>query len=108
MIRFESGDFFAYETVGEFRSDAEWIHPTRKIESYELIFVKEGTVYINEGGANYTLRVGDMILLEPNVIHGGWKKSATKTSFIGFISAQIWRFRLRLRFRLKVMIHGIF
>ncbi len=70
--------------VGEFRSSDEWIHPTRTIDDYELILVREGTVYLKEGDTEYNLDVGDMILLEPNIVHGGFHKSEGKTSFYWF------------------------
>ena len=35
---------------GKFVSRGEWIHPDRIIDSYEIIFVIKGTVYIDENG----------------------------------------------------------
>ena len=84
MLRFEDGKYFAYESVGEFRSAGVWVHPTRAIKSYELILVKEGTVYIKEGETEYVLNSGDMILLSPDIIHGGYRESEMKTSFYWF------------------------
>lgn len=84
MLQLKNGQYFSFAMVGEFRSSDEWIHPTRSIDTYELILVREGTVYIKEGDTEYTLNVGDMLLLEPNIIHGGFRKSKGKTSFYWF------------------------
>lgn len=84
MIRFKHNKYFAYNMVGEFRSARDWIHPTRVIESYELILVTEGTVYLQENGTEYELHSGDMILLEPNITHGGYRHSNSRTSFYWF------------------------
>lgn len=84
MLRLENNKYFAFAMVGEFRSSDEWIHPTRTIDTYELILVREGTVYIKEGTTEYTLNVGDMLLLEPDMVHGGFHKSEGKTSFYWF------------------------
>ncbi len=84
MIHFHNGQYFAYEMIGDFRTQEPWIHPTRKIKSYELILVKEGTVYLREDHREYGLGPGDMILLEPELLHGGSKESRGKTSFYWF------------------------
>ena len=84
MLQLENGKYFAFNMIGEFRSSDEWIHPTRSIDTYELILVREGTVYLKEDETEYVLNVGDMILLEPGKIHGGFQKSIGKTSFYWF------------------------
>lgn len=84
MLQLKNNKYFSFAMVGEFRSSEEWIHPTRTIDSFELILVREGTVHIKEGDTEYTLSVGDMILLEPDIIHGGFRKSEGKTSFYWF------------------------
>ncbi len=81
MLYFDNDKYFAYEMIGEFRSASKWIHPTRSINSYELILVIEGTVYLKEGETKYVLNTGDMILLHPDLIHGGYQESEGKTSF---------------------------
>lgn len=69
-----------YISAGKFISQGAWIHPDRTIDSYEIIFVIKGNVYINEGGKEYALKENDILLLEPNVRHFGYKKSED-TSF---------------------------
>lgn len=59
--------------AGKFVSAEEWIHPKRIINSYEIILVTKGVVYINENGVSYTLKKDEVLVLEPNVPHGGFK-----------------------------------
>ena len=37
-----------YTSCGNFISNGQWIHPDRNINSYEIIYVTKGSVYINE------------------------------------------------------------
>lgn len=66
--------------AGKFISSDEWIHPDRTIDSHEIIFVTKGIVYINDNGNEYALGPDELLLLEPNVRHFGYKKS-TNTEF---------------------------
>lgn len=80
MLKTEEG-FFDYVTMGEFHSEGDWIHPTRVIDTHELIFVTEGRVCINEDGNEYTLARNECILLEPHKQHGGREYSGMPTAF---------------------------
>lgn len=75
---------FEYEMIGEFRSIGNWIHPTRTITSYELIYMLEGTAYIREGSVEYELNKNDILLLSPYIEHAGVRESTSPTSFIWF------------------------
>ena len=67
--------------MGLFERIGEWIHPTVTIDSYEIIYVMDGEVHIREGETPYHLKKGDMLLLSPNVEHGGIRVSHGRTSF---------------------------
>lgn len=69
-----------YVSGGKFISRGQWIHPDRVIDSYEVILVIKGEVYINEGGKEYALKENDVMLLEPHTRHFGYK-SSSDTSF---------------------------
>lgn len=69
-----------YQSCGKFVSRGRWIHPNRIINSHEIIFVIDGVVYINENGTEYTLTKNDMLLLEPDLRHFGFRYSEN-TSF---------------------------
>ena len=84
MIKFENGKYFTYDMIGEFHSSGEWIHPKRTINSYEVILVLEGTVYIAEENQEYVLRKNQLLLLEPFKEHYGYKAVSTPTAFYWF------------------------
>ena len=66
--------------VGKFVSHGEWIHPDRIIDSHEIIFVTKGEVFINENGVEYAVRPDEILLLDPDVRHFGYRPS-TNTEF---------------------------
>jgi len=80
MINYNNCQFEA-SIAGVFYTDKDWIHPTTSIETYEIILVLNGTVYIEEDGQPYTLKRNNMLLLEPGKTHGGFKTSTGITSF---------------------------
>ncbi len=69
-----------YVSSGKFISTGQWMHPDRTIDSYEIIFVIKGEVFINENGKEYHLKENDLLVLEPNTRHFGYKES-NGTSF---------------------------
>ena len=68
------------DSAGKFISKGEWKHPSRTNNSYELIFVTKGTVYITKANKEYVLEVNDVLLIEPGVRHFGYQ-SNTNTEF---------------------------
>ncbi len=69
--------------IGKFVSRGSWIHGERTIDSYEIIFVTKGDVYINEARVEYHVKPYEFLLLEPNLCHFGYKHS-TDTEFFWF------------------------
>ncbi len=70
-----------YSFAGQFVTEDEWIHPTRVIDTYEVMLVTQGEVYLREETEHYCLRAGDLMLLKPFVEHGGTRVSRGRTSF---------------------------
>jgi len=66
---------------GRFSSRGEWKHPSRAIDSHELIFVLQGTVPIFVGDRYYNLMPGQMLHIRPGVAHGGTEISTELVSF---------------------------
>jgi len=64
-----------FSNMGYFNGSIGWLHSKRTINTYELIFVTDGEVYLQEGERKFILRRGDMLRLNPNVMHLGYKKS---------------------------------
>ncbi len=61
--------------IGKFVSQGEWIHPDRVIDSYEIIFVTKGEVFLCEGNEEYHVRPDEVLVLQPNLRHYGTKVS---------------------------------
>lgn len=81
MITFSTGVKFEYKGSGLFKSDGEWIHPERIIDTYELILMVGGNAYIYENDEKYRLSKNDILLLEPNKLHGGFERSENVSFF---------------------------
>lgn len=81
MIVLNSSIDVEYISSGLFKSKGAWCHPNRVIDSYEIIFVYEGTVYICEDGVEYTVNKNDILILEPDKTHYGFKESEKFVSF---------------------------
>ena len=59
------------ENAGLLVSRGRGRHPSRVIESHELIYVDSGTLPVQEGGVPHHVSAGETILLHPGVPHGG-------------------------------------
>ena len=70
-----------FSNMGLFDSETKWIHPTVTVDSFELIYVTAGEVFLREENSEYHLKSGEMLLLEPNREHGGTAFSHGYTSF---------------------------
>lgn len=80
MLMIDQTNLF-FSNMGLFESDADWIHPTVTIDTYELIYVVAGEIHLREKETRYHLKEGDLILLEPGSEHGGTAFSHGFTSF---------------------------
>jgi AraC-like DNA-binding protein len=70
-----------FESSGVFTADEDWIHHSRMLESFEIILVLEGTLYLKQNDEYFTLGKNDVMLLLPSVEHCGFKKVKKGTSF---------------------------
>lgn len=64
-----------FEYAGYFSSKEEWIHPTRKERTYEIIYVTKGDVYMSEEDNHFKLSEGMSVILSPEFTHTGTQKS---------------------------------
>lgn len=67
--------------MGLFTTNKPWRHPNSCVKTSELIYVTAGNVNMFEGERKYNLQKGDLLVLKPNILHGGLKESDGKTSF---------------------------
>ena len=81
MITLNENGTLKYVSSGLFQSDGSWIHPRVTIETYEIIFMYEGTAYICEDGTEYILHPDDVLILDPDREHYGFRVSEEYVSF---------------------------
>ena len=48
MLTLDNSISISFNNMGLFSTDEKWIHPKRVIKSYEIIYVVEGRIYIDE------------------------------------------------------------
>lgn len=61
-----------------------WTHFARTGDEYYLYIFQSGSLYIKEGEAPFTVKKGEMILLDPFIEHVGFKASCCDYYFIHF------------------------
>ena len=79
-----------YENGGLFVSEGNWIHPTRRIDTTEIIVVKNGQFDLKEDETIYKLKKGDVLQLTRGLLHGGVALCSEPISFFGFIFAAVY------------------
>ena len=60
------------------------IHIKRQTEEFILYFVLSGEMYLKEGSREYALKPGDMLILDPHLVHCGTKASSCTYFYIHF------------------------
>jgi len=70
-----------FSMCGNFTADSKWLHMERIMDSYEIIIINKGIVYIEQDDEKYELKEGDLLLLEPGRKHKGYDYSNKGTSF---------------------------
>ena len=61
-----------------------WTHLSRVTDEYILYIVNSGTLYIQECDCKHELHAGDILLLEPDYPHEGYKESSCDYYYIQF------------------------
>ena len=67
--------YITCEYGGLFQTKGKWCHPDRVETTYEIIYVVGGEIYMNIDGKEYCFRKGELVILEPNVRHFGFRES---------------------------------
>lgn len=80
MISFDGIDL-AFSNMGLFVTEQPWMHPTRVIDSYELIYVVNGNFHIKENDVVYYLQPKTALFLHPNILHSGTMRSIGEVKF---------------------------
>ncbi len=84
ILSFDTNFLPKVRYFGKINYDSPWIHFPRIIDEYILYIILSGELYIKEGDNKYHLKKHNMLLLEPNVEHVGYKKSCCHYYYIHF------------------------
>ena len=71
---------YSFSYAGLFQIDGEWIHPERTEDSFEIIYVTRGEVYMSYGDTEVHAKEGELFILPPHVP----RKGTRKTCNVGF------------------------
>ncbi|MBQ2696912.1 MAG: AraC family transcriptional regulator [Clostridia bacterium] len=74
-------DFFSFSNGGLFSSKGTWQHSERMIDSYELIIVTKGNLFMEYDGKKYSLSTGECLIIAPGKLHRGYKPSNMSVEF---------------------------
>lgn len=61
-----------------------WKHFSRTSEEFILYILHDGVMYLSEDNIRYELHAGDMMLLQPGLMHVGYRESACDFYYIHF------------------------
>lgn len=69
-------------SAGIFKSqDGNFMHPSRVINSFEIMLGIEGVTYIEEEGRQYEVEKNDLLILYPGINHRGYRQSGKVAMF---------------------------
>lgn len=71
-----------YELCGNLMSKDEFVHPRRNIDTYVLILVKEGTLFITQSGVEYEIEANQYLYLIAGEEHFGHRACEGKLSYL--------------------------
>lgn len=84
ILNFDPGVLPIMTHFGYVSYKEPWIHFKRLTDEYHLYFIKNGELNMDENGIRYTLKRGDFFLLQPGLIHSGFKKACCDYFYIHF------------------------
>jgi len=67
---------------GQFISNRCWTHANRKLNSHVLLVMQEGTLYIEQGGVQYEMNPGQVMILFAGESHGGFRECEGRLSYL--------------------------
>jgi Response regulator containing CheY-like receiver domain and AraC-type DNA-binding domain len=84
LLSFNTDIMLNVRLIGHIAYKSPWSHFTRTINEYILYVIKSGELYIQEGDRRYHLKKGDILFLEPNIVHFGYQASCCDYYYIHF------------------------
>ncbi|HJC57941.1 MAG TPA: AraC family transcriptional regulator [Candidatus Eisenbergiella intestinipullorum] len=70
-----------FSSCGNLISDNGFLHPKRNIDSFVLLLVHKGTLYITQGEKEYVLQDNQFLILFPHTLHYGTHESIGHLSY---------------------------
>lgn len=70
-----------FASCGNLISENGFIHPRRNIDSFVLLLVQKGTLYISQGKDEYAIHENEFLILFPDTLHYGTKSSSGYLSY---------------------------
>lgn len=67
-----------------FAPKGEWTHFRRQNGEYILYYLVDGAMHLREGEKEYSLKAGDVFLLQPGLVHEGTKPAGCAYYFVHF------------------------
>ena len=64
-----------FSSCGNLVSDNGFIHPKRNIDSFVLLLIRKGTLYITQDEDEYILHDNEFLILFPHILHYGTRRS---------------------------------
>lgn len=64
-----------FSSCGNLVSDNGFIHPKRNIDSFVLLLIRKGTLYITQDEDEYILHDNELLILFPHTLHYGTRRS---------------------------------
>lgn len=77
--------------VGQVHFREPWIHFSRNTNEYILYVIRDGDMYLEEDGIQYHLRAGDVFILEPGLLHVGYRKAPCDYYYVHFSHPEMFR-----------------
>jgi len=84
VLSFDTNILPKVRFIGSISYKTPWVHFFRKIDEYVLYIIKSGELYLKEADRKYMLKKGDVLLLQPNIPHEGYKSSCCDYYFVHF------------------------
>ncbi len=75
MLHYKTGSHqpLKFASCGKFSTNDPWKHPSRNLNTFVLLFGKEGTLHIEQNGQKYEMNKGNCVLLIPGQPHSGYR-----------------------------------
>ncbi|MEK0305973.1 AraC family transcriptional regulator [Bifidobacterium favimelis] len=82
-----------FQSAGRFIGTPGWIHERRKVDSFELILVEDGTLPLTVDGSHLELGPNDLVLIPPESPHEGSRrlKHSSLTFFWAHFAIRGWQ-----------------